>query len=709
MKKASLIITILILLGSQISKAQNPECIVIDYYNGLYDIAVSDEYVYTVSSMKRIIQWDKQTGEPFIHDESNAPLSMTIPDIQIGPENNLWVASSVNGLLKYNGTEWQIFDTLNSGLPCHLVSSICWDENNEMWIGTWGCGLVHYDGANWTIYNSENIGIPVDYVKNLIFDSDGNLWFSCSNNEGAIKFDGENIEVFNTTNSPMPHDLVLDIDIDPDGVIWFATYGGIAKFDGINWEEVDLSVPGIYPDKLTSLTCDSQGKIWIGTKSYGLVTFDGNDWEIFNPDNSIIPRNWVHEIAIDQNNDKWIATWGGLVKFDDINWDLFRHGWLGGSVNSFGLGFDNDIWITSGSGISIYDFENWNYITSDNSPLLTDDVREIATDPDGAKWLATDSGIYKIDGTNWIYYNDPSLPSCDIRKIESDNQGNIWATTQSEGVVKFNGVGWEVFNTSNSDLPDNYIGDITIQEDGTVWMGFFSGIVKYDGEFTIYDESNAGFPLQTIMSIEADKLGNIWASNWGNLIKFNGSDWSYYSCYDSTLPACITMQLHVTEDNLVYMGSLDMGLSIFDGENFTNLNPENSPIPDHYIENPWVDNFGNVWFSEYWGTPGVYKEDGIITNVNNQVTLQDTENLVQVYPNPFKNQITLKFENPIKNNIHIKVFNNSGQEISMPKSHFKLKSEYEICLNTDQLKSGIYFIQVNSDSGPNTKKVFKVR
>lgn len=710
MKKTCLILVLTIFLFTLISKSQNPECIVLSYSNGFYDITLDDEFVYTVGAMKTLFRWDKQTGEKIIFDETNSPLVETVLlDIQIGPENYLWIATSNLGLIKFDGIEWTIYNNSNSGLPGNSVTSICWDDNDEMWLGTGGSGLVHFNGTDWIIYNSENIGLPENGTKDLIFDNDGNLWFGCSNNQGAIKFDGENIEVFNTSNSPMPHDLVIDIEIDLDETVWIGTYGGIVKYDGTNWEEVDLSVVGVTPNHLTYLICDEQGKMWIGTKTYGLATSYGNDWEIINPGNSGLPHTWVSEIVFDQNNDKWITTRAGLAKFDNTNWDVYRSGWMGGSINTFGPGFNDDIWIASSSGISIYDFENWDYINSDNSPLLTDDVRDIATDSDGAKWLATDSGIYKFDGTNWTYFNDPALPSYDITHIEADNQGNIWATTLNEGVVKFNGSGWEVFNTSNSNLPNNEMLDITIQDDGTVWLGFGQGIVKYDDEFIIYNESNAGFPLETIFSIKADHIGNIWASNWGILIKYDGTEWSYYSCYNSDLAPCFVMQLHVAENNLVYMGSLDMGLSFFDGENFTNLNPYNSPIPDNYIENPWVDNFGNVWFTDYWGTPGVYKEGGIITNVNHERIIQDKENLVNVYPNPFTDQITVQFEIPIKNNIRIKVFNNAGQEITLPESHLNFKSEYEICLKTERLKSGIYFIQINSDSGSNTKKVFKVR
>jgi ligand-binding sensor domain-containing protein len=44
-----------------------------------------------------------------------------------------------------------------------------------------------------------------------------------------------------------------------------------------------------------------------------------------------------------------------------------------------------------------------------------------------------------------------------VRAIAIDEEGNIWIGTAGQGLVKFDGVNWTVYNTSNSGLPDNYV------------------------------------------------------------------------------------------------------------------------------------------------------------------------------------------------------------------------------------------------------------
>ena len=42
------------------------------------------------------------------------------------------------GLAAFDGTNWTIYNTSNSGLPDNHVQSIAIDENGTKWIGTFG-------------------------------------------------------------------------------------------------------------------------------------------------------------------------------------------------------------------------------------------------------------------------------------------------------------------------------------------------------------------------------------------------------------------------------------------------------------------------------------------------------------------------------------------------------------------------------------------
>jgi len=120
-------------------------------------------------------------------------------------QNNIWVGTDENGLIKFDNSIISLYNTSNSGLPCNCVSTVGIDSLNNIWIGTCSAGLVKYDGTTWTIYDTSNSSIPSNFVKAIVIDSLNNKWIgtdaglavfnengyvlSLSNYENKLKFD----------------------------------------------------------------------------------------------------------------------------------------------------------------------------------------------------------------------------------------------------------------------------------------------------------------------------------------------------------------------------------------------------------------------------------------------------------------------------------------------------------------------------------------
>ena len=88
-----------------------------------------------------------------------------------------------------------------------------------------GCdGIMKYDGTNFTLYNSTNTPIPEDFVYSIAIDSKDNIWFtSCRFREGGIvKYDGTDWNVFTPENSDLPVNMVQSIAIDQNDNVWLA-------------------------------------------------------------------------------------------------------------------------------------------------------------------------------------------------------------------------------------------------------------------------------------------------------------------------------------------------------------------------------------------------------------------------------------------------------------------------------------------------------
>jgi ligand-binding sensor domain-containing protein len=70
--------------------------------------------------------------------------------ITIDGSGDKWIGTE-NGLAKFDGTKWTIYNTLNSALPNNDIQAIIIDGNGNKWIGTFGGGFVKYDGKTWTV------------------------------------------------------------------------------------------------------------------------------------------------------------------------------------------------------------------------------------------------------------------------------------------------------------------------------------------------------------------------------------------------------------------------------------------------------------------------------------------------------------------------------------------------------------------------------
>ncbi len=273
------------------------------------------------------------------------------------------------------------------------------DNTNEVYISSYKDGLLKVtDDTVFAVYNTSNSTqqdlsvipnpIPLEIRNGTnTLDTSGKLWMTNALVENAIhSYEAvtdtwENFSVADIIPNG-EHADYCNILIDNNGVKWMGTpYHGVIGYDtaGNRIKNIVEGANGGLPNiDVRSIAIDHNNTLWIGTQT-GLVVLNDLAGFFDNPDPQANPivilddgipkllldQQWISDIAVDGNNNKWFATQ------------------------------DTGVFYTSANGKDvIYHF------TVANSPLPTNSVDDIAIDAStGEVFFATSKGLVSFDGT----------------------------------------------------------------------------------------------------------------------------------------------------------------------------------------------------------------------------------------------------------------------------------------------------------------------
>ena len=95
----------------------------------------------------------------------------------VDTSNHIWTGS-----YEFDGTtciNHKVTGACLNDLGSFTINALIIDQNNIKWYGT-SIGLVRYDGVNCTLYDTINSDIPQLYVSKLLIDKQNNIWFNSS-------------------------------------------------------------------------------------------------------------------------------------------------------------------------------------------------------------------------------------------------------------------------------------------------------------------------------------------------------------------------------------------------------------------------------------------------------------------------------------------------------------------------------------------------
>lgn len=447
-------------------------------------------------------------------------------------------------------------------------------------------------------------GLQYSYINALCQDKNGYIWIA--SDYGLSKYDGTYLTTY-TDKEGLPEKIITHIATDNQNRLWISTSKGVCVFDGNSFIQFS-DAEGLLSSLSGRILKDSKGKMWVDLGVKGFLCFEDKKFTVYKSHNNF-QEDVSPQMVIGENGSLWFNTPGGIVKYNDNQYNYFSPGsHIFERITGIREDKKGNTWFISYNyGITKFDGEYFTHYEKKNG-LSDNAIVSLAVDKMDNVWIGTRyNGLNKFDGSTFtIYTKEQGLSENKIICSMQDDQGNTWIGTVGGGIDKLNENGFtEIIPLT--EFKNSRIRPIIKDKTGDLWFGTeASELYSFDGSrLTKRLERNID-NIQGFRSAIMDKDNNLWFGKHegGGIYKYDYKQLCYFSAenIESSL-------LSLFEDNnrTLWMGTSRDGAGAFNGSMINYYN-EACGFSGNRVFVVRQDKKNNLWFGTEEG--GLVKFDG---------------------------------------------------------------------------------------------------
>lgn len=379
------------------------------------------------------------------------------------------------------------------------------DQRGTMWFGTSGAGVLKFDRqrnqfSSYSLRPGDPDSLADTRVTTLFEDREGNIWTGLHQAEpNFFSADQPPFQKF-TFKAGNPDSLgsalVSVIYPDRNGNLWIGADRSIKYLDRNTGRY--STFPLIHGTEVLSIVENQPNVLWLGTGGQGLKCYNQKTGKLTtyrhtaNP--SSIDSEFIDKMAKDQNGILWLATWGGLSRFDPRTERFTNYkpdvDSRGVNYHAISTGQTGVVWLGSNLGVHRFETATGHFTAfqhdPDNPASLSDNrVNTIYRSRNGGLWVGTQNGLDQFDpkGTQFKHFTErDGMAGNVVSCILEDNAGRLWMST-NRGVSQFNPVSHQFKNYTFADgLPGPDLtgwGACAKSDSGEMFFGGFSGATAF--------------------------------------------------------------------------------------------------------------------------------------------------------------------------------------------------------------------------------------
>ncbi len=515
-------------------------------------------------------RYDGNRFQIFRHDPSNSSTlsGNIVTDVLEDKDGILWIATADGGMSRYDyrlapDKQFQQFKHSpfdSTSIPVNIINALLEDPSGDLWLATSGNGVLRFNKEKKTF--SEPIRRRSRTCLDLAIDHKGIIWAG-KQGGGLTKIDPATMEYeederYLDVYAKLPHMTVASLFRDSKNNMWMGSWDKVVyRIDAATQREQvfrKTEDPFSFPeDDPLSFGEDKNGHIWIGGKYNGLYFYHPATEKFFNyrhdpSKEGTLAGNQVNCIYIDRSGIVWIGTNGGISVYDPVQ-QKFAQTFLPiidnnrQTIYDFHTDENNNVLIGTSEGLYIRNATDRSLrhypITYKNEKLA---VTKFFRNRDGVLYIGTQVSVFKL---NKDFSIEP-LPNTDKdvvmnRIIESRVVSMTADTIDAHPVLLVSPYGhylayydfvlqqWVSRQDStkqiikNFNIKDNLIRKFFKARNGTIWMATTkSGLgewVRHSSPIVHYYHNIPGndssISNNHIFDIKEDKKGNLWVSTYG--------------------------------------------------------------------------------------------------------------------------------------------------------------------------------------------------
>ncbi len=279
---------------------------------------------------------------------------------------------------------------------------------------------------------------------------------------------------------------------------------------------------GLPHGNITSITQTPDGYLWLATAG-GLVRFDGVRFVVYNFENTpVFQNNVLRALLTAADSSLWIATGqSGLVRWKNGQFTALTtaEGLASNSVWSVCAAADGAIWIHATQGLHRWQAGK---LESFSLPDSLAKIRSQAlwVDQAGYVWLAINQKVFRWRPAE----QQPVAPflgenGSRVLCLLADRTGAVWIGTHDAGLLRYHEGRISTYTTADG-LAHSRVWRVYEDRAGTIWAATEGGLSRWrHGRFDSFTVSQ-GLPDGRCRSLFQDREGCLWVGSYSRLYRF---------------------------------------------------------------------------------------------------------------------------------------------------------------------------------------------